>query len=117
MVTPKMLGHVRPDYLFNYSSKPGRVYPGTDANFFCIHDGYAYEFFTAANKIIAIYKVITDEDDYIIDFEFVKIISIGNINKSYRWVVIDGYAIAFTVSGSSTSAPNSSNNSYRVSAS
>ena len=102
MVTPKMLGHIRPDYIFNYSSKPGKVDPGRNANFFCIHNGYAYEFFTDI-KIIAIYKVIVDDNDYVTDFEFVKIISIDNQNRSYRWIIVDDYAVAIGVTAISTS--------------
>lgn len=105
MVTPKMLGHIRPEFILNYSSKPGYVFPAF-SNYLTIYNGYMYEFFTSSLKKIAVYKVYTDDDDYIVDFELVNIVYLDNIVDDYRWIVIDGYALAFDINtSSSTSGP------------
>ena len=114
MVTPKMLGHIRPDFILNYSSKPGYVFPAF-SNYLTIYNGYMYEFFTSALKKIAVYKVYTDDDDYIVDFELVNIVYLDKAFNVYRWIVIDGYALAFGINvSSSESGPTVSSSNSSV---
>ena len=114
-VTPKMLGHVSPNYVFNHSSKPGKYYPGV-SYYFCVHNGYAYEFFTQ-NKAVAVYKITTDENNYIVDFELANVIALSNNIKTYRWLLFGDYAIAINLTSTSTSSTTSSSVSASASAS